>query len=142
MGLRVRRTGGVGGAGNDPVAGAFPLAFRPYTPRSQAAWVWDRAHNSYLENAFEFGLPAAALLFFSLAVVGWRLHAGVRTRKRHQGTPAFALACFAAAAAHSLVDFSLQIPAIAALFAAILGIGWAQSFPTRHTAGVGGKTVH
>lgn len=112
-------------------AGAFQDAFRPYAPLSQAKSSWDRAHNSYLENAFEFGLPAAALLFVTLALVGWRFLAGVRTRKRHQETPAFALACFAAAAVHSLVDFSLQIPAIAALFAAILGIGWAQSFPTR-----------
>jgi hypothetical protein len=31
-------------------------------------------------------------------------------------------------AAHATVDFSLQMPAIAALFAAILGIGWSQSF--------------
>lgn len=118
-------------------AGAFPDAFRPYKPLSQAAWDWDKAHDSYLENAFEFGLPAAALFYLSLVLIGWRLLVGVRTRKRHQETPAFALACFVAAAVHALVDFSLQIPAVAALFAAILGIGWAQSFATRR-AGVPG----
>ena len=112
-------------------AGAFPEAFRPYVALEQAAFDWNKAHNTYLENAFEFGLPAAALFFFALAMIGRRLVSGVLTRKRNQSTPAFALACFAAAAFHSLFDFSLQIPAIAALFAAILGIGWAQSFPTR-----------
>ncbi|MCB1355691.1 MAG: O-antigen ligase family protein [Maritimibacter sp.] len=112
-------------------AGAFPVAFRPYTPASQAAWVWDKAHSSYLENAFEFGLPAAALFYLGLGLIGLRLLSGVRHRKRHQLTPAFALACFAAAAVHAVADFTLQIPAVTALFAAILGIGWGQSFPTR-----------
>ncbi|MEZ5766841.1 MAG: O-antigen ligase family protein [Paracoccaceae bacterium] len=112
-------------------AGTFVDSFSPYVPLSQGILVWDRAHNSYLENAFEFGLPAAGVLFLTLGLIGGRLLQGVRTRKRYQSTPAFALACFAAAAVHAMVDFSLQVPAVAALFAAILGIGWGQSFPTR-----------
>ncbi|HCQ66023.1 MAG TPA: hypothetical protein DIU07_13125 [Rhodobacteraceae bacterium] len=112
-------------------AGTYPEASRFYMPlelaRSDTQW----AHNSYLENAFEFGLPAAALFFAALGVIGWRLFQGTRTRRRNQAIPAFALACFVAAAVHASVDFSLQFPAIAALFAAILGVGWAQSFSTR-----------
>lgn len=115
-------------------AGAFAEAFRPYMPASQGAWHWERAHSSYLENAFEFGLPAAGLLYLTLALVAWRLVGGARTRKHHVGAPALALGCLAAAAVHSVVDFSLQIPAVSALFAAIIGIGWGQSFPTRTSA--------
>lgn len=116
-------------------AGAFAVAFRPYSPVEQSAWVWDKAHSSYLENAFEFGLPAAAVFYLALALVGWRLYAGVRSRRRYKGTPAFAFACFTAAAVQAAPDFTLQIPAVAALFAAILGIGWGQSFPTRRKSG-------
>jgi hypothetical protein len=32
---------------------------------------------------------------------------------------------------HSIFDFSLQMPAIAVTFAAILGLGVAQAFPAR-----------
>lgn len=110
--------------------GAFATAFRPYVPFDLGAWDWIWAHNSYLENAFEFGLPAAGLFYLVLVLIGWRLYRGVVTRRRHQGTPAFALACFVAAGLHAGFDFSLQFPALAALFAVILGIGWGQSFPT------------
>lgn len=110
-------------------AGAYPQVFRSYVPMEFGYGDWEKAHNTYLENAFEFGVPAAVVLFVVLGMIGWRLLRGVRSRAHHQSTPAFALACLSAAAVHSLVDFSLQIPAIAALFAAILGIGWGQSFP-------------
>lgn len=110
--------------------GAFATAFRPYVPFDQAAWDWIWAHNSYLENAFEFGLPAVGLFYLVLVLIGWRLYRGVISRRRHQGAPVFALACFVAAGFHAGLDFSLQFPALAALFAVILGIGWGQSFPT------------
>lgn len=111
-------------------AGAYLEAFRPYAPPEFSHFEWQSAHNSYLENAFEFGLPAAAALYLMLALVGWRLWRGARTRRRHQIVPAFAFACFAAAAVHATTDFSFHYPSVAALFSAILGIGWAQSFRT------------
>lgn len=132
------------GIGDRPLvghgAGAFQDAFRAYMQPGDSPGDWEKAHDTYLENAFEFGLPAALVLFATLGFVGWRLLAGVRLRRRHHGAPAFALACLIAGAVHSVVDFSLQIPAIAALFAAILGIGWAQSFATRRTAVNGAGT--
>jgi len=109
-------------------ADAFLEAFRPYVPIGAGAAEWQFAHNTYLEVAFEFGLPAAALFLGAFAAVGYRLLRGVLTRRRSQSIPSFALACFAAAAVHSVFDFSLQIPGVAAGFAWILGIGWAQSF--------------
>jgi hypothetical protein len=41
--------------------------------------------------------------------------------------PAFGLAVLVAAGLHALVDFSLQMPASAALFAMILGVAWGVS---------------
>ncbi|WP_176442852.1 O-antigen ligase family protein [Tropicimonas sediminicola] len=110
-------------------AGAFHDTFRAYVPLVAAgAGEWAMAHSSYLENAYEFGLPAAAAFYLALGMIGWRLMLGVLRRRRNRVVPAFALACFVVAALHSLVDFSLQIPAVPAAFAAILGLGWAQSF--------------
>ncbi|WP_132464800.1 O-antigen ligase family protein [Rhodovulum marinum] len=114
-------------------AGSFLPAFRPYVPLEAAFAEWTMAHNTYLENAFEFGLPAAVLFFAALGLIGTRLLRGLRTRRRFQSVPALAFACFTVAAFHSLFDFSLQIPAIAATFAAILGIGWAQAFTAVET---------
>lgn len=112
-------------------AGAYPEVSRFYMPPELASSDTQWAHNSYLENAFEFGFPAAAVFFGTLGLIGWRLLRGVLERKQNQAIPAFALGCFAAATVHASVDFSLQFPAVAGLFAAILGIGWGQSFPTR-----------
>lgn len=108
--------------------GAFHDAFRPYLPAEGATGEWIRAHNSYLENAFELGLPAALALYAALFIILRRLWRGAHHRHRHRVFSTFAIACVAVAAVHSLFDFSLQMPATAALFAMILGMGFAQSF--------------
>ncbi|MFD0981050.1 O-antigen ligase family protein [Tropicimonas aquimaris] len=122
-------------------AGAFHDTFRAYVPLVAAgAGEWAMAHSSYLENAYEFGLPAVAAFYLALGMIGWRLLLGVFRRRRNRVVPAFALACFVVAALHSLVDFSLQIPAVPAAFAAILGLGWAQSISSTELArGSGGR---
>lgn len=114
-------------------AGGFTDAFHAFVTVEAAQGEFQYGHNTFLENTFEFGLPAAAIFFAALALLGWRLLQGVLTRRRHQEIPAFALACFVAAIVPAAVSASLQIPAIAALFAAILGIGWARSFPEQRT---------
>lgn len=111
--------------------GSFHDAFRTFTPFEAAFGEWVRAHSSYLENGFELGLPAAALFYLSIGLVGWQLHNGCVERRQDRAFACCALACLAAAAFHSVFDFSLQMPATAAMFSAILGIGWAQSFTRR-----------
>ena len=108
--------------------GGFEDGFRAYVPLAAATAEWDLAHSSYLENIFELGVPAAAVFYAVLLLIVVRLARGVAERRRDRILPAFALACTAVAAVHSLVDFSLQMPASAALFAFVLGLGWAQSF--------------
>ncbi len=110
--------------------GSFHTAFRKYVPVEAASGEWDMAHNSYLENAFELGLPAAGVLYLALAIIGWRLLRGVQQRQRNRTAVSIALACFLLAGFHALFDFSLQMPALAAFFAWLLGIGYAQSFPS------------
>lgn len=108
--------------------GAFHDVFRAYVTPDLAFGEWEMAHNSYLENAFELGLPAALVFYAALGLIVWRVRRGTRERRRDRAWPALALAVAATAATHSLFDFSLQIPAVAALFAALLAIGWTQSF--------------
>lgn len=108
--------------------GAFQDVFRAYVPVELAFAEWDLAHDSYLENAFELGLPAAALLYFAIGLVVWRVWRGTVERQRDRIFPCLALGCAGAAALHAVFDFSLQIPAVAALFAFLLGLGWTQSF--------------
>ena len=108
--------------------GGFEDGFRPFVPYAAATAEWDLAHSSYLENLFELGVPAAMLYYGALAWLARRVWLGTRTRRRDRALPALALAATVTAALHATVDFSLQMPATAALFATILGIGWAQSF--------------
>lgn len=109
-------------------AGAFHDTFRAHVPVGLAQAEWDYAHNTYLENAYEFGLPAAALLYLALGLVALRCVIGLRVRDADTAIPAMTLAVLATGAAHSALDFPLQMPGAAALFAVLLGIGWAQSF--------------
>jgi O-antigen ligase len=74
------------------------------------------AHNSDLELALELGVPAAALLVLAFTALFLRCLTSVRVRGRD-----------ALVAAHLAIDFSLQIPAVAATYALIVGVAVAQS---------------
>lgn len=99
-----------------------------------------RVHNSYLEVLLESGLPAGLLLlalpalafFLQVRALG---QAGVERR-----FPAIAAAATLLFAAHSLIDFSLQLPGIAITYAALLGLGVAQSYPHRQPRPTGPET--
>ncbi|MEM1149376.1 MAG: O-antigen ligase family protein [Pseudomonadota bacterium] len=108
--------------------GAFQDAFRPYTTYELAIGEWGLAHSAYLENAFELGLPATAALCLAIGLVMVRLWRGIQTRRRQRPIPALGLALLVAGALHSTVDFSLQMPATAALVALLAGIGYARSW--------------
>lgn len=90
-----------------------------------------RAHNTYLELALEAGLPALALVCGILAFLWWRCIQGSAERRHNAVFPCLGVAATALVAAHSLVDFSLQIPAVSVTYAALLGVGVAQSW--RHS---------
>lgn len=109
--------------------GTFDPVFAMYRD-SALQHSWDKAHNVYLETMLELGVPAAALLFLSIGWIVAMCARGYFIRRRDRNYPLIAVGCAVIAAAHSLVDFSLQIPAVAITFAALLGLGFAQSFST------------
>ncbi|SOD97203.1 O-antigen ligase family protein [Caenispirillum bisanense] len=96
--------------------GAFPAAFAEVRPRALLQ-PWRYAHNSYLELAWELGVPTAVAVVAALAGIGWRL---LRTGST---TAAAGLGALVAAGLHALVDFSPQVPAAALLLAVLLGSG-------------------
>ncbi len=90
-----------------------------------------RAHNTYLENALELGIPAASALALSIALLARRALMGLRRRRSVFVYGWMAFCATVLVGGHALVDFSLQMPAIAATFAAILGVGCSQSWSSR-----------
>jgi O-antigen ligase len=93
----------------------------------------DLAHSTPLETMVELGIPGA-ISAFALVVLPWVICLlGALRRQRHRYLPSAAFAASAVAIVHSTVDFSLQMPAIAFITSALLGMGWAQAFSRRET---------
>lgn len=111
--------------------GSFEDAFRQFVPFDAASGEWDKAHNTYLELVFELGIPAATLMFVALLLVCAQILRGYFRRRQNSEVVLIGIGCLVAAGVHSIFDFSLQIPAIAAAFSFILGLSWIQSFSTR-----------
>jgi O-antigen ligase len=114
------------GTGYGSFADIFPL----YQPLSVVGFV-DLAHDDYLENALELGVPAACPLFATVLYLGGRCLVGVFRRRRDVIYPLAGTAATVLVGVHSALDFSLQIPAVAVCYAVMLGIGVAQSAGTR-----------
>ncbi len=109
--------------------GAFQPAFQPYRDASLAGFEeWEYAHNVHLEMAMDLGLPATVTLYacFSLIILGCLR--GLRVRRRDHIYPATAISVFILLISHGVVDFSVQMPAIASTFSFLLGLGYAQSW--------------
>ncbi len=106
--------------------GSFQDAYPLYATQV-FAFVMDKAHCDYLEFAAGIGLPAAIAWWMALTWLAILCLRGALARRRNQ---LFALTAFGATvlvAVHSSADFSLQIPAVALVYAALLGVGLAQS---------------
>jgi len=106
--------------------GTFADSFRWY--QGDVPGFVDYAHNTYLEAGVELGLPVATAL---LAAVGGAVVLCVRglgRRRRDRLYPALAVAAAMLVGSHALIDFAIQIPAVAITFAALLGVGCAQAF--------------
>ena len=92
----------------------------------------DIAHSTPLETVVELGVIAAVPAIL-VVLLPWAvcLRGAMKRRLSRRYLPAAAFSVAAVAILHSLVDFSLQIPAIGFVTAAFLGMGWAQSFGRR-----------
>jgi O-antigen ligase len=89
------------------------------------------AHNDWLEMIFELGIPMAVLWFAVLGGLGARCLVGFFRRGRDHVYPMVGFCACVLVGLHSLVDFSLQIPAVAVTFAVVLGVGVGQSWSSR-----------
>lgn len=107
--------------------GSFADVFQAHRPQ-QLRGRWREAHNSYVELVLDLGYPMAAALFLGLAIAAGYCLRGTFRRRRDNIYPAVAFAATVLVGVHALVDFSLQIPAVAVTYAFILGIGFSQSF--------------
>jgi O-antigen ligase len=106
--------------------GTFEFVYPGYQTPDISAF-YDLAHDDYLENALDLGIPAALVFFTVLALLVAQCVLGVFRRRRDAIYPGVALAATVLVGVHAVVDFSLQIPAVAVTYAAILGVGVAQS---------------
>ena len=113
--------------------GSFAETFSRYRDArlDSADFFFDLAHNTYLELALEIGLPALALLLSILGGIVFAVGRGVFTRRRDVTFVAVGLGTTALCALHSTVDFSLQMPAVVLDYALVLGLAFAQSYPTQ-----------
>ena len=93
---------------------------------------FDAAHDLYLELAAELGIPATIAVVLSVLLLACTT-AFAAVRRENWMIPAAASAAVLAGGVHSLVDFSLQIPAIVLMMLLILAIGYAQSRPMQQT---------
>lgn len=121
------------GQGYGTFVRAFPIEaderFAVYAGSQQYLLSYDYAHNTHLENAVELGLPATGVLYLAVGLM-----ASLCLRRDDKGRtsplPLAAVAGTVLVTAHALVDFSIQIPAVAASYAVILGLGCGQAVAT------------
>jgi O-antigen ligase len=83
--------------------GTFDEAFRLLRDE-RVHGLWDKAHDTYLENALELGVPAAALLVLGAGALLLRVLIGVRVRQKDAIYPAIGVGATVLVAGHSLVD--------------------------------------
>jgi hypothetical protein len=76
----------------------------------------------------ELGIPAATALVLAVTGIAIVCLRGWKRRRRLFVYPWLSFCATMLVGLHALVDFSLQIPAVAIQFAAILAIGCAQSW--------------
>lgn len=103
--------------------GTFPDVFPQYREADcvSGQGVVLRAHNFFLEALLTMGVAAIAFLLYVYARIGMLLARGYRVRNRMRHIPIVGIGGVVLVTAHSLTDFSLQIPGVAIYFACFLG---------------------
>lgn len=115
------------GHGAGTFATLFPLYHGPDVPSER---VWLAAHNTYLQAAAELGLPALAVMLLVLAGAFVNVLAHALSPRAAAATVA-ATGAIVVVAVHSFLDFSLQVEAVAILFAILVGAGTGVSLGDR-----------
>jgi O-antigen ligase len=112
--------------------GTFADVFPMFRDQSVSTWgKWQMAHDTYLEVFQGLGLLFGSMLLASVVLLVLRCLKGAITRQTNETMPCVAASVAFLLGVHALVDFSLQIQAIALTFMALLGAGVAQSASSR-----------
>jgi O-antigen ligase len=115
--------------------GSFPWLFPPSRPDTLPIMsVWDHAHNTYLEVAIEYGVPATiALIVVTVLLFLVLLLKALGPGHHHRLLPVAAASCMVVAALHALVDFPLLVPGYSLPLAALVSVALAarQGAPRR-----------
>jgi O-antigen ligase len=112
--------------------GTFADVFPMFRDQSVSTWgKWSMAHNTYLEVFQGLGLLFGSMLVASIVMLVLRCVKGATTRQMNETLPCVAASVAFLLGFHSLVDFSLQMQAIAITFMALLGAGVSQSESSR-----------
>jgi O-antigen ligase len=112
--------------------GTFADVFPMFRDQSINRWgVWWQAHNTYLEIFQGLGLPFGLMLVASVVLLVLRCVKGAMVRRENEVIPCVAASVGVLLGVHALVDFSLQMQAVAITFMAVLGAGVAQSASSR-----------
>jgi O-antigen ligase len=100
-------------------AGSFRYYFAAFrSPECGIVGGWFRAHDVYLDTVLALGLPLGILVIATIAAALTCLLArGMMTRRRQRPIILAMIAATVLVAIHACLDFSLQIPGFALLFA-------------------------
>jgi len=100
--------------------GTWPALFHTVRDERFPTVMFDYVHNSWLELLVELGAPAFGALVLALLLLATLCLRAARTPS--DPLPAIGLGVAVLLAAHSLVDFPAQIPAVATALALVLGL--------------------
>jgi len=112
--------------------GTFADVFPMFRDQSVSTWgMWEQAHNTYLEVFQGLGLLFGSMLVACVVLLVLRCVKGAMARQESEEIPCVAASVALLLGVQALVDFSLQMQAIAITFMAVLGAGVAQSMSSR-----------
>jgi O-antigen ligase len=108
--------------------GTFVYGFASFRSSLISGWgVWDKAHNVLLEIAAEGGIFLAGVVLIVWIAAIAVLIRSLKNGRIYSDITIAALSVCTIASLHSLVDFSLQIPAYGITVASLMGAGLAQA---------------
>jgi O-antigen ligase len=109
-------------------AGSFAEVFPAFRSAEMGAGgIWEMAHSTVLEIAFEMGIPMAVIIVAAMIAGGVFLMAQALKSRDDQNYLAAVAGILIFASLHAMIDFSLQVPGYLTVFAVVLGCGLAQA---------------
>jgi O-antigen ligase len=113
--------------------GTFPDLFPAFRSNDLWTWgVWDYAHSTILEIAFEMGIPLALLVMIAaISSVFILIRAAAKSELKDRVIIGAIAGIAFLTFSHSLIDFSLQIPGYLIVFSILLGCGLARALSSK-----------